>query len=318
LVLNNWPAKVLSVGCALVLFVFYRTSTLEKRFFSVPLLVEGAGDMVPANRYPSMIRVTLSGSANSIYPVISSDIEAFIDLGNAKETGTRHFPVQTRKKGTAVGVEPLEITVDPMEITIELDTRLSVFVDIRADLQGEPAAGFELTRSTLSPTRIRVEGPERLVRRYTELPTEAIDLEGRNGDFTLITRVSNPDQLLLLHGESIIEFHGEVRPVLIIRTFATVQVGTHNLDTRLRFAVPPVLGELRVEGPQNELEVWQPSENALFVDCSGISGPGEYDLPLQVRLPEHFRLLGTVAEASALDTLPTVHVTIVNAAGTGG
>jgi hypothetical protein len=317
LLLNNWPAKILSVGCALVLFVFYQTSTLEERFFFVPLLIEGAGNLVPASRYPATIRVTLRGSANSIYPIINSDIETFINLSDVNGKGTRHFPVQVRKKGTALGDEPLEISVDPMEITLMLDTKLSNFVNITADVQGEPAAGYELTRYSLNPDRIRIEGPEKLVRHYTELLTETIDLEGRNADFSLITRVTNPDPLLIFHGESIIEFSGEVRSVMIIRNFATVPIGIQNLASRFRVAVPPVFGELRLEGPQNELETWQPDEKTLFIDCGEINTPGEYDLHLQVQLPANFMLLGTVAEASALDALPMVHVTIENSAETG-
>ncbi|MDR0637474.1 MAG: hypothetical protein LBG27_00990 [Spirochaetaceae bacterium] len=328
LILRNWPAKILSVGCALVLFVFYQTSTLEERFFSVPLLVEGADKMVPANQYPKMIRVTLRGNANSIYPVINSDIETFIDIGDTNEKGTRHFPVQVRKKGTALGVETLEIAVDPMEITIELDTKFSAFMNVLPRTQGEVAVGFELTRKTLNPSRIRIEGPEGLVRRYTELSTEAIDLEGRNADFTVITRVANPDPLIALQGESIIEFHGEVRPVLIIRSFTAVPVEARNLNEQLRFAEPPEFGELRLEGPQNELEAWK-SEGNVFVDCAAITNPGEYDLPIQLLLPANCRMLGTVAEASALAALnrtevedgraavdemsPKVRVTIVTA-----
>jgi hypothetical protein len=306
LILDNWPAKVLSVGCALVLFVFYQTSTLEERFFSVPLLVEGSGAMVPASQYPRMIRVTLRGSANSIYPIINSDIETFIDISGANEKGTGHFPVQVRKKGTALdadtGLSTLEISVEPMEITVELDTKLSVFVNVTPRMRGEVAAGFELTRTALNPSRVRVEGPEELVRRYTELSTETIDLEDRAADFTVITRVTNPDPLITLQGESIVEFYGEVRPVLIIRSFAAVPVEVRNLDKQLRFAEPPEFGELRLEGPQNELEAWRPEGN-VFVDCAAITEPGEYDLPLQVALPANCRVLGTVAEASALAAL---------------
>jgi hypothetical protein len=334
LILTNWPAKILSVGCAIVLFVLYRTSALEERFFSVPLLVEGVANMVPANRYPSMVRVTLRGNANSIYPVINSDIETYIDLSGATEKGTRHFPVQVRKKGTALGVEALEIAVDPMEVTIELDTKFSAFANIIPNKQGEPAAGFELTRGTLNPSRIRIEGPESLIRHYTELMTEVIDLEGRASDFTVITRVANPDQLIMLHGESIIEFRGEVRPVMTIKSFNAVSVGVKNLDGRLRLAVPPVFGQLRLDGPKNELDAWSPDGDALFVDCKDITAPGEYDLPLHLRLPAGFRLLGTAAEATALAALnrtgaenseisldgaqPVIHVTVVSADTTGG
>jgi hypothetical protein len=309
--------------------MLYQTSSLEERFFSVPLHVEGAGSMAPASHYPGMVRVTLRGSANSIYPVINSDIEAFIDLSGADEKGIRHFPVQVRKKGTALGVDMLEISVEPMEITIELDAKLSVFVDVAPVTQGQTAAGYELTKTMINPSRVRLEGPEKLVRRYAELSTEAVDLEARSADFTAVTRVVNPDQALTTLGENVVEFHGEVRPILIIRNFANVPVDAQKLDTRLRFAVPPVFGEMRLEGPQNELEKWIPGKGMLFIDCSGIIDPGGYDLPLQSRLPANFRFLGTAAEATALtgraqitkaeegntvpETLPAIHVIIMNA-----
>jgi hypothetical protein len=326
LILDNWPAKVLSIGCALIIFVFYRTSTLEERFFSVPLLVEGAGIMVPANYYPKMVRVTLRGNANSIYPVMDSDIEAYLDISSATEKGTRHFPVLVRKKGTALTVETFEISVDPMEITLTLDLKLNVFVKIAPQVQGDMAPGYELAQTSFNPSRIRIEGPEGLIRHYSELPTEIINLEGRTSDFAVITRVLNPDQLISLHGETIVEFRGEVRPIMIIRKFSAIPVNAQGLDRRLALARSPLFDALRVRGPQNELEPWKP-DAALFVDCAGITAPGAYDLPLQTRLPESFTLLGADSETDALPgdgaepeaapldetSPPLIHVVIRNA-----
>ena len=116
----NWPVKVLSIALALILFVFNRMNTLSTRSMSVPLLVETGFSLIPVNPYQGNIRVNLRGEDIIINSIIDSDIEAYIDLTGYNTEGTVNAPVQIRKKGSAIGVEPLEITVSPLEIAVEL------------------------------------------------------------------------------------------------------------------------------------------------------------------------------------------------------
>ena len=117
---ENWPAKVLSIGLAILLFVFHRMSTLEERFFSAPFKTENLSGLILSSSHPRMVRVNLKGEANSIYHILEEDIELFVDMGKFNEPGTYLVPVQWRKKGTAYGVAPLQINVDPREISISL------------------------------------------------------------------------------------------------------------------------------------------------------------------------------------------------------
>jgi len=118
---DKWPAKVLSVAAALILFVFHRMSTLETRYFSTPLQVETGADLVPSGTYTQIVRVNMRGDATSIYSILDGDIEAYIDLKKYTEEGRYLVPVHIRKKGSALGVEPLEISVDPLEISLWLE-----------------------------------------------------------------------------------------------------------------------------------------------------------------------------------------------------
>lgn len=120
---DKWPAKVLSVAAALLLFVFHRMSTLETRYFSTPLQVETSVDFVPSGTYNQIVRVNMRGDATSIYSILDSDIEAYIDLKKYTQEGRYQVPVHIRKKGSALGVEPLEISVDPLEISLSLERR---------------------------------------------------------------------------------------------------------------------------------------------------------------------------------------------------
>jgi YbbR domain-containing protein len=275
---ENWPAKVLSIASALVIFIFHRMSTLEERFFSIPLDVEISENLIPASSYIRMVRVNLRGDANSIYPIMEDDIEAYIDLSKYTETGTYRTPVQIRKKGTALGVEPLEIGVDPLEISLELDHRVSKYVPLTPNMRGYPGQGYELVSYALNPTQVAVEGPMKVMDNLSELLTDFIELDGRTEDFSVMVNILNRDPLMIIRGNGMTEFRGFVRELIILRNFENVPVAVRNLDEQFR-AEPEIDSvNLRFEGAQQRLENYTIQNEFLSVDCSGIEEPGTYVL----------------------------------------
>jgi hypothetical protein len=286
----NWHVKVLSVALAIILFVFHQMSLLEDRFFSTPLQVETNGNLVPAGSYPRMVRITLRGEPNSINPVQEGDIEPYLDLTKYTAEGTYRVPVQVRKQGTALGVDPLEISMDPPEVSIELDQKISKYVPLTPSFQGYLAEGYELSY-TLTPSQVVVEGPLRLMSSLSELSTEFIELDGRRDDFTVSARIMKRDPLLVIRGDGITEFQGQVRKSIMIRSFENVPIEIRGLSENLE-GVPVVKnGNIRLEGPQSELEFFEPGTDILYLDCSQITERGDYSLPVQADIPPSLTLI---------------------------
>jgi YbbR domain-containing protein len=303
-VANNWLAKVLSVALAIILFVFHRTGALEERFFTIPLKMELNSALVPASSYTRVIRVNLRGEAANIYPISEEDIEAYIDLKDHDAPGWYHAPVLIRKTGTSLGIEPLEISVDPVEISLELDRKTSKYVPLAANLRGTVQEGHNLISYTITPAQVMVEGPLSVLENTSELYTDFIDLEGRTGDFSLTVTILNSDPFLLIRGSGMIEFHGLVRKTVPVRNFTGLPITITGLDAA--FAAEPELkaGSLRVEGPQNQLDVFVPPPQFLYVDASEITEPGIHTLPVKADLPENFKLLRQEPEELALTVFP--------------
>ncbi|MDR0402877.1 MAG: hypothetical protein LBH35_04725 [Treponema sp.] len=286
---EKWPVKVLSVVAAIILFVFHRLGNVQERFFAVPLHIEIGSNLVPSSPYPRNVRVTLRGDANSIYPVAEDDVEAYLDLTEYRTPGSFRAPLRIRKKGTAIEAENLEIVVDPMEITIELDTRLSKYVPVVPDLEGSPESGYEMVSYTLEPNQVVIDGPVSLISGVAELFTSPIALTGRNEDFALHIRVMNPNSLLVIRGDGMTEFRGFIRELIMIRNFDGIPISVTGLSGD--FAAPEAgFGSLRLEGAQRFLEVFEAPENLLSVDASAITGPGTYTLPVLASVPETFTL----------------------------
>jgi YbbR domain-containing protein len=282
---DNWVAKALSVFLAIVIFVFHRMTTMESRIFLVPLMVELPAHLVPSSPYTRMIRVTLRGDADNIMPILEDDVEAYINLGDIETPGFYRTPVQIRKKGSAVGVEPLEISFNPIEIELELDQKGSKYVPLTANIQGSLAPGYDLASHSLTPTQVTVDGPAKLLDQVSELYTDTIDLDGRNDDFLIMVSILNRDPLLTIRGNGMTEFRGYVRGRVAVRNFGGLPVIVEGLDEQFMPELDISFGNVRISGPQAELDSFIPPRPFLSVDCSGISGEGVYTLPVEVNLP---------------------------------
>ncbi|GHV61526.1 hypothetical protein AGMMS49587_05910 [Spirochaetia bacterium] len=287
---ENWPVKVLSIALAIILFVFHRMSILESRVFSVPLRIEQSAGFIPASPYTRMIRVSLRGDKNSIDPIQENDIEAYIDLQKYQAEGSYRAPVQIRKLGTALDVESLEITADPMEIPLELDRRINKVLPLTANIRGSVEEGYDLFSQTLTPNQASVEGPRRLLANITELSTGEIDLDGRNTDFSVTVNILNPDPLLSIRGNRTVEFRAVIQKRVSVRNIESIPITVQGLDEKFAAELDVKLGSVKAEGAQSELDSFVPPDFFLSVDASAIDREGNYTLPIAVSLPPELNL----------------------------
>jgi hypothetical protein len=190
-----------------------------------------------------------------------------------------------------MGVEPLEISVDPMEISLELDRKISKYVPLTANLRGNVLSGYDLVSHTLTPTQVVVDGPLTLLGTISELYTDFIDLEGRNEDFSVTVNILNRDPLIVIRGNGMTEFHGFIQKLVPVRNFDGLPIALNGLDERLE-AEPDVReGLVRLEGAQAQLDLFVPPPLFLYVNCSVITEPGTYTLPVKIDMPPEFNLV---------------------------
>jgi hypothetical protein len=281
---------VLSIALALLLFVFHFMNTLEERFFSVPLVVETDGNLIPSSAYTRMIRISVRGDAARVRSLLEEDVEPYINL-KGKEKGIYRAPVLVRAQGTAQGLEPLEIKVEPLEISIALDQKVSKYVPLKANTRGPLQRGYELVSATLSPSQALIEGPAELMKGIAELATDLIELEGRSEDFSIMVSILNRDPLVVIQGNGMTEFQGSIREILGLENFTQLPIAIDRLHERFIGELDVLVGSVRLEGSQRALEQYQPPAAFLYVDCSAISEPGTYTLPVAAQPTQDFRLL---------------------------
>lgn len=283
--LENWPAKIISLAVALVLFLFYRIINLEERFFNVPLQVEVSENFTPSGNYPRSIRITLRGKAEDIFHILEEDIEASVDLRNFKNEGEYKVPVEIGKKNTAVREGAIEISVEPAELTVTLERTIKKSLEVVPTIVGYPDKGYELSQFFITPDTVEIKGPLSIVEEKEKVVTEEIDIEGRTETFTMRVPLDLGEEVTVISGERVVEFHGIIQERIVVRSFENVDIITLDLEPEFKVRNLVRTGTIQIQGNQNFLSEVDPGQLRLVVDCSDVDFPGTYTLPVKPDVP---------------------------------
>ena len=296
--IKNYPAKIISITAAIFVVMFHRMNMTQERFFSAPLSTTENGNMLPAIAPPSTVRIALRGDTDTIYPIVETDVEAYLDLTRYNAKGTYRVPVQIRRKGTALLADSLEIRVEPTEISLDIDQKQSKYIKVKENVTGTVAQGYSLASIFFKPEEVLIDGPAVLLEKINAIGAKEIDLNGRTDDFVQSVGLLLDDPLLKLvklHGEPVVELHALVRPVVVTKLIETT-VEVRNLPEAFS-------AELSVEKLQgtlqgNEIAIGEVEKRAalMYVYCSELDDEGEYTLPVLFDLPDGVTLVDTSAD----------------------
>lgn len=289
--IENWPAKVLSFAFALVLVQFYKNSLLEKKYFSVPLIIENSGTLVPAAIIPRMVKVSVWGETEGIAAIREDDIIAYLDLSIISSEGEHNIPIQTKRRGLALNVSPLEIKVEPVEIKVTLEKSLSKRVNVKLSFKGKPAQNYEIYETGIEPPAIEITGPTSVISSIEDIFTNSISVENRQASFSNTIEIVNSNPLVSIAGSSKINYSVKIREILEVKTFNDVALYFDNLADEFEIASEIPLGNLTVKGAKSVVSSWKTSTNTLRVLCGNITKPGVYSLPVQAVVPGKLELV---------------------------
>lgn len=286
--LENWPAKIVCLTLSLLLFMFYRMSTLEQRVFSIPLKVQTNGDLVPAVPYPRTVTVRVRGEMDVLYPVEEKDISAFFDLSHLEHEGEFRIPIQVSISGSINHDEAFEIMVEPAEFVMRVENRAVKKVPVLPSFTGYPESGYEFDGYMINPVSVEVSGPRSFISKIDDMVTQPIDLSGRNANFEGFSGIVNRNPLITVSSGGTVEYRVIIINKIITRIFSDFDISVNGLDPH--FSIETIIdpGRIEIRGKQIELEEWNITENALYINAKNIDRIGVYSLPVMVSLPEGF------------------------------
>lgn len=168
--------KGLALVIALFLWSVANGSSSIERAFDLPIVLRGVPpELVVTDQSADVVNVRVLGTRAVLRNLELDRLEYSID-------------VATRRPGTAVyEVDPSTLELprglrivsrSPARIELGFEPRGRKTVRVRAELEGEPAPGFELGAIEVDPPRVKVSGARSEVLRLTEVTTDAVDVNG--------------------------------------------------------------------------------------------------------------------------------------------
>ena len=288
---ENWLAKVISFALAIVLVQLYKGSLLEKKYFYAPLVIENSGDLVPAVNIPRLVKVSVWGDSTVIAPIMEEHITAYMDLSAISSPGEYRIPIQAKLKGLASNISDFEVEVEPSDITLTLEESLSKRVNVRLNLGGVPAENYEVYDRDVDPATVEIKGPHSVVSQIEEMLTNSVQIDNRKTGFSGYVEVFASNPLVSVIGTSRIAYSIKIREIVSLQTYEEIALYFENLNEKFEVVTDSVLGNITVKGTKSNIASWTLPENVLRVNCSNITKPGVYSLPVQAIIPGKLTLI---------------------------
>jgi YbbR domain-containing protein len=290
--LHNWGLKIISLVLAIGTWYYAVGEENIEAMRVIPLKIQMSSKQMTVSEISTkFVQVTLSAPRALIVNLTSQDIQAVHKIGpeikTAGEYSFRLEPAEISLPGFQIRV----VRIMPEVVTVKLDELIVQKLEIQPDFVGEPAVGYKLLADELrmDPNAILAQGPKGVLEKMKSAKTEPIDLVGRIRSFHRTVEVKLPPGVKSM-SESLVNVYIPIReefsekefkdvPVRILRSPAASGVVDLNPDKVT----------LVLRGSKLYLEKFAPETLLAYVDLADLK-KGDYDLSLQVVLPENVSL----------------------------
>ena len=203
-------SMVLAIVIAIFLWVVAHGSSSIERGFDVPVVLKGVPeDLVITDQTADVVNVRLLGSPGALRNVAPQKLQYALNVGNAKP-GIAEFEVDPSGLEFPRGARV--IARSPARIEIKFESRASKAVRVRPQIDGEPAAGFEIKSVDVEPPRVRVSGARSALMQVIDAPTESIDVTGLSASIDRDTRAVVGVNHVWIEDAPSVKVHVEIQP----------------------------------------------------------------------------------------------------------
>jgi YbbR domain-containing protein len=275
---TRWPfrhvgLKLLSVAIAVLLWMVIAGEETVERGLRVPLeLQQFPPGLELLGDVPTTADVRVRGASGTLSRVSPGDIVAVLDLRGAR-AGERLFHLTPEQVRAPFGVEVIQVS--PPTVAVLFEKTASRTVPIKPAVEGKPAPGYMIGKSTAEPPTVEVVGPDSAVRRVTEALTEPVSVAGAAGPVQETVTVGTLDSAVRVKTQRTAKITVQIVPAPLEQTVRDRPVLLRNLGANLTATGIPSEVDVTLRGSREALARIQPDDATAYVDLTDM-GVGEY------------------------------------------
>jgi len=167
---------ILALAIASFLWGIAHGSSSVERAFDIPVELHKLNDgLVVTDQSVDQVNVRVMGSRAALRNVSPDKLKYAIDVSGGKP-GVAAYDVDVSRIELPRGSR--FVSHSPSRVQVRFEKRGRKAVDVRADLEGEPASGFHLAGIRVEPPQVWLAGARSQVMRLDEVVTETINITG--------------------------------------------------------------------------------------------------------------------------------------------
>lgn len=227
------------------------------------------------------VTVEFKGSPDMLKRVREEDVDARIDVSKL-QTGPQVVELDRENVRLPSSVEFMRTY--PKLIHFTLDRRLKDTLPLQPNFTGRTSPGTQVLSWTIEPPMVQVEGPESLVRKLHQLPTQPVPLDGRSTGFEIPVVTGHVDSDLAIPSPSPAMLRVVIGEKRQQRTISPISIGVVHGGKNVVTLEAPTL-KVMVEGPESLVRNLAPEDFVAEVNVQGLK-PSEkpYQIKPSLRL----------------------------------
>jgi len=175
-VFNNFLYRAVALLVACGLWLTAQGFRSVEQSLDVPIVIDDLpADLVVMTQSVGEINLTIEGSRAAVRSAEKNLLRYPISLDGAK-AGERTFPVPRDRLNALLPRGASVLARSPSTVVIELEPIISKRLPVRVDWAGEPPPGYQVTRVSVEPKEVALEGARRTLWRLREVVTDRLDV----------------------------------------------------------------------------------------------------------------------------------------------
>ena len=192
-VTNNLGLKLISLALAVGFWVAVARDPVDEIPIDVPIEFHNVpGNLEISTENIPRTQIRLRGPERLVHRLQATDVHVEIDLQHVHEPGERTFDLTAQQVTKPHDLAVVQIV--PAQFRLTFDTRLNKTVDVHPRVIGTFATGRQIAKIEVTPSSIRITGPQKRVEAVDAAITDPIDVSGtmERNSFVTHAYVSDP------------------------------------------------------------------------------------------------------------------------------